>query len=247
MKKIIIYSIVIFLTVTLLVGCSKGGPQPSASSQPNPQRSPVAGLPPSPTPAEKSVPDNISMSLQEGLPLKVIQPSDAATINADSVTIKGQTKPGATLNIDDELGVADADGNFSITISLNEGPNAIDIIATDGSGKEGEVLLLVNSVLPETVAAGSTSSAADYSQGNLLLKVIQPADASTINTDTVTVKGQTVPGATVCVNDETDVADANGNFSITVTLESGLNAIDIIAFDDNGNDGEVVLLVNVVT
>jgi hypothetical protein len=55
-----------------------------------------------------------------------------------------------------------------------------------------------------------------------------------------------VPGATVTVNDAVSTADDNGNFSVTISLEQGPNAIDIIATDDNGQQGEVLILVNAI-
>jgi hypothetical protein len=76
------------------------------------------------------------------------------------------------------------------------------------------------------------------------LTVTSPIDSTTVSTSTVTVQGQTTPGVTVTVNGISDVADANGNFSIDVSLDNGPNAIDVIAMDDNGNQGEVLLIVN---
>ena len=186
----------------------------------------------------------MSSTLQDSVPLKVTEPQDAANLNTSTVTVKGQTKPGATVNVNDEVGVADASGNFSVAIELEDGPNAIDVIAVDDSGKEGEILLLVNVIPSVTSAAINSNPAAEYTDGDVPLKIIQPLDSSTVNSNTVVVKGQTVPGALVCVNDETATADAAGNFSVSISLESGPNAIDIIAFDDDGNDGEVVLMVN---
>ena len=66
-----------------------------------------------------------------------------------------------------------------------------------------------------------------------------------MNVGNITVKGQTVPDAVVIVNDQTDIADANGNFSISVSLEDGPGVIDIIAVNDNGDQGEIMLMVNV--
>jgi hypothetical protein len=120
---------------------------------------------------------------------------------------------------------------------LDAGPNAIDVIATDDNNNQGEVLLMVN-------AMPTTSTTLGASQGTLPLTVTSPIDSATLSTNTVTVQGQTTPGATVTVNGNSDVADANGNFSIDVSLDNGPNAIDVIAMDDNGNQGEVLLIVN---
>lgn len=82
-------------------------------------------------------------------------------------------------------------------------------------------------------------------QAGLSVEVTQPVDGSNLNTNTVTVEGQTAPGAVVIVNDQADIADEQGNFSIAISLESGINLISVAASDDNGNQAEVILMVNV--
>jgi bacillopeptidase F len=172
--------------------------------------------------------------------LSVTEPADSATINGDTVTVQGTTAAGATVSVNDNVVTADSTGAFNTTISLDAGPNAIDVIATDNNNNQGEVLLMVNA-MPITSTATSTLGA---SQGTLPLTVTSPIDSATVSTSTVTVQGQTTPGATVTVNGNSDVADANGNFSIDVSLDNGPNAINVIAIDDNGNQGEVLLMVN---
>jgi Glucodextranase, domain B len=76
-------------------------------------------------------------------------------------------------------------------------------------------------------------------QSGLLLIVSRPADGGTLTSDSVIVTGITAPEAVVSVNDQTGIADANGNFSIGVSLDSGLNAIDVIASDNTGNRGRI--------
>jgi len=83
-------------------------------------------------------------------------------------------------------------------------------------------------------------------QSGLPLVVTEPDDGAEINGNTITVNGQTVPEATVIINDQTAKADESGRFSITINLDQGLNAIDVIAVDDNGNEGEILLMVNVL-
>ena len=182
-----------------------------------------------------------SDTIQSNLPLTVTEPADASTINGDSVIVQGNTAPGAVVNVDGSVVTADSTGAFSTNVSLEAGLNAIDVIATDDNNNQGEVLLLVNAVPSSTTTISGNS---ESSQGTLPLTVTQPLDSATVSTSTVTVQGQTAPGATVTVNGNSDLADANGNFSINVSLSEGLNAIDVVAMDDNGNQGEVLLMVN---
>jgi hypothetical protein len=62
------------------------------------------------------------------------------------VAVKGQTVPGATVSVNNIMGTADSQGYFNIIVNLERGPNAIDVIATDDSGKQAEILILVNVV-----------------------------------------------------------------------------------------------------
>jgi hypothetical protein len=76
------------------------------------------------------------------------------------------------------------------------------------------------------------------------LNITEPADSASIAADKVTVKGRTAPGATVVANGIADVADDSGNFAIVVPLEAGLNAIDVVAVTEGGDQTEVLLMVN---
>jgi hypothetical protein len=250
-KKIIIAATVFGLLAALLVSCTKSASTPSATtegtltSENNSITTASTSSGVSTTLANNSTVTSplgtTSGTLQSGLPLNVTEPADSAIINGDTVTVQGTTTPGATVSVNDNVITADSTGAFSTNVSLDAGPNAIDVIATDDNNNQGEVLLMVNA-MPTTYTATSTTLGA--SQGTLPLTVTSPIDSATLSTNTVTVQGQTTPGATVTVNGNSDVADANGNFSIDVSLDNGPNAINVIAIDDNGNQGEVLLMVN---
>ena len=251
MKKKIIIAVMVFgLLAALLVSCTKSASTPSATtegtstSENNSISTATTSSGVSTTLANNSTVTSpsgtTSGTLQSGLPLSVTEPADSATINGDTVTVQGTTTPGATVSVNDNVVTADSTGAFSTNVSLDAGPNAIDVIATDDNNNQGEVLLMVNA-MPTHYHTSTTLGA---SQGTLPLTVTSPIDSATVSTSTVTVQGQTTPGATVTVNGNSDVADANGNFSIDVSLDNGPNAIDVIAMDDNGNQGEVLLMVN---
>ena len=69
---------------------------------------------------------------------------------------------------------------------------------------------MINAI-PTTATVTSTTLGA--SQGTLPLTVTSPIDSAALSTSTVTVQGRTTPGASVTANGDSDVADANGNFS----------------------------------
>ena len=72
----------------------------------------------------------------------------------------------------------------------------------------------------------------------LTLAIISPADKSTVKSATLVVKGKTSPKAEVFVNDSEGIADENGNFSLTITLDEGDNPVIVMANDAEGNVAE---------
>lgn len=90
----------------------------------------------------------------------------------------------------------------------------------------------------------SSTTTAGILQSGLPVDIISPADGATIFGKSIIVQGKTTAGAMVCVNGNPVIADTNGIFNISIDLEEGLNPIDVIATDDNNNQGEILLLVN---
>ena len=236
-KKIIIAITILGLLAALLVSCTKSTSTPSTPTGESSTPVNTSTLTTTASTPVTSPLGTTSDTLKSGLPLSITEPTDSATINGDTVNVQGTTTPGATVSVNDNVVTADSTGAFSTNVNLDAGPNAIDVIATDDNNNQGEVLLMVN-------AMPTTSTTLGASQGTLPLTVTSPIDSATLSTSTVTVQGRTTPGATVTVNGNSDVADANGNFSIDVSLDNGPNAIDVIATDDSGNQGEVLLMVN---
>lgn len=59
----------------------------------------------------------------------------------------------------------------------------------------------------------------------------------------MTIRGQTLPDAVVSINGALVEVDANGNFSLRVTLDEGANVFDIIATDEEANEVTLELIV----
>ena len=76
------------------------------------------------------------------------------------------------------------------------------------------------------------------------LSITSPDNGSTVKTQTVTIKGKTVPNGDVFVNDTKAAADSQGNFSSAITLDEGENTIILTANDVDGNSTEMELVLN---
>jgi hypothetical protein len=79
------------------------------------------------------------------------------------------------------------------------------------------------------------------------LNIQTPLNGANLTNGKVTLKGKTSANAEVFVNDQSTKADANGNFSLPLTLDEGLNNLVVTANDAEGNVAEQDLSVNVQT
>lgn len=79
----------------------------------------------------------------------------------------------------------------------------------------------------------------------IFLEVAQPINNSMVANTIASLTGRTIPNASVFVNDQELKADANGNFSTSVTLDEGQNDIYVVAADDLGNSVEKDIIVNI--
>jgi hypothetical protein len=66
--------------------------------------------------------------------LTITSPKDGSTLDSTNAVVKGKTSPNADVFVNDQSGKADASGDFSISIGLDEGSNVIVVSANDSSG-----------------------------------------------------------------------------------------------------------------
>ncbi len=70
--------------------------------------------------------------------IKVVTPKDGTTVNTPSVTVSGEVKGSESAAAKVSINDADApvkDGKFSTDITLTEGKNVINVVATAGQAK----------------------------------------------------------------------------------------------------------------
>ena len=75
--------------------------------------------------------------------LQVLSPQDEAVVNTPQVDVTGSAPAGAVISINDEILIVGDEGQFKTTVSLDEGPNLIEIIASDDNGNETSLILSV--------------------------------------------------------------------------------------------------------
>ena len=127
-----------FISVGLLVaiiyvwysalGNNKGGTKPGDFLKPEPAATETA------TPAEASP----SAQTPKALGLVITSPAVEEVVSVSSVTVTGTTAANANITITggkvDIISVADANGEVSETVTLNEGQNDLVVTAFDSNG-----------------------------------------------------------------------------------------------------------------
>lgn len=140
-KKLIIVSAALALLV-MACGGPEATPTPAAPPLPTPALSPTpAATPitgPSPTPTTAPI-------ITTGLFLQVTNLPTESVVHTNTVRIDGMTSPDATVSVNGILVDVDEEGRFTAIVSLEEGANLIEVIASDFAGnEESAVLAIIN-------------------------------------------------------------------------------------------------------
>ena len=168
--------------------------------------------------------------------LIVTEPADESIINTDKIEVAGTTVPGAVVSVNGNLASVNDEGKFTAMVVLEEGPNLIEVIASDLEGNQESRILAV-------IYVPSVEAPPQVPETGFFLTVTEPVDESIINADKVEVIGITTPGAVVSINGELAEVDGEGNFTMMVVLEEGPNIIEVIASDLEGNEESCTLAI----
>jgi len=121
-------NLLVLATVLLIVVAAACAP-----AAPTPTPTPTAAPTPTPTPT--------------ALFLKISEPEDGSEVGTSAIFIRGNTIPEAvvSISINDALEIADVDerGHFTVTVTLEQGPNSIEVIASDQRGNQISSILAV--------------------------------------------------------------------------------------------------------
>ncbi|MBN1643646.1 MAG: hypothetical protein JW856_02340 [Dehalococcoidales bacterium] len=77
------------------------------------------------------------------LPLTVSEPVNDSVVTSQSVTVKGTTNADAVVSINGKIVSVDASGNFSEPVTLELGPNLIEVVASDFYGNTANVAITI--------------------------------------------------------------------------------------------------------
>ena len=117
MKKVLLMT-VLPLVALLVAGCARPTPTPT------------------PTPA-------VTPTAPAGLFLEVTEPLDESVVTTSPVRVSGTTVPDAVVSVNGEIVEVDEQGNFTTVVALEEGPNIIEVVASDLEGNEVSKILAI--------------------------------------------------------------------------------------------------------
>ena len=75
--------------------------------------------------------------------LHLVSPKDDDTVTESLINVTGQAPAETVISLNDDIFLVPADGNFSIPVALDEGPNVIELVASNTEGDEIELVLTV--------------------------------------------------------------------------------------------------------
>jgi len=190
-------------------------PTPTPTPFPDPIATPPA---PTQTPTPTPIPTPVPLPLF----LKILEPTNGITVLDRSLIVSGETNPGVTVIVGNRRAIVSNVGEFSVTASLNEGVNVLEVVATDSLGDQLREFISVTFVMPTPAP--------------FVLLVDDPLDTLVAATEFVAVGGRTLPQATVSVNGVGLDVDEDGDFSTAVRLSRGVNTIEVIARNTDGEE-----------
>src|SRR5713226_9001591 len=77
------------------------------------------------------------------LTVTITSPADETVVDTPQVDVAGQAPANSVITINDIIVVVEASGRFSVSVPLQEGPNELDVIASDPAGDQASSKLVV--------------------------------------------------------------------------------------------------------
>ncbi len=125
------------------VGCSGG--DATATSTPRSAPPPTATAPPQPPPTSTPTP-TAALTPGEGerLFIEIAEPADESVVSTDTVAVRGSTTADAVVSVNGAVVEVDAQGSFEAIVTLEEGPNLIEVVASDltGAGESIDIVVV---------------------------------------------------------------------------------------------------------
>ena len=157
----LVMTLLVLSTLVVLVGCTSEverpstatptttlgpTPMPTSTSTTAPTNTPTTGPTPTMTLVGPTTTPAISGEIPGGLFLHITNLPKESVLRTSTVSISGNTAPDALLSINGVLIDVDGNGRFTSTLTLQEGPNVIEIVASNFQGNKVSAVLTIISI-----------------------------------------------------------------------------------------------------
>lgn len=116
---------------------------PTPAPTPRPEATPRPAPPVTPVPAPAATPSPTATA-QVPLFLNIASPAAESITRDRVITVRGKTTPDAVVTVGVSNIEVDEQGNFSTNVTLAEGVNIIEVLASDlGGNSKGQVLTVI--------------------------------------------------------------------------------------------------------
>src|SRR5665648_49439 len=80
---------------------------------------------------------------QGALLIQLFSPQDEEVFDVPKIEVCGKAPVGTVISINDQIILVSGSGDFSVPVMLEEGPNVIELVASDLDGNELDIVLVV--------------------------------------------------------------------------------------------------------
>jgi hypothetical protein len=70
------------------------------------------------------------------LTVQLLEPQDETTVRTSVISVRGQAPADTVVTVNDDILVVGSDAKFETQVTLDEGPNVVEIVASDTNGDE---------------------------------------------------------------------------------------------------------------
>ena len=131
--------------LTLTLAACGGVESPEATAEP-PQATLIPPNTASPNPAAAPTTESATatpVATEGDLFLQLISPPELEVFTeTGTLTVVGRTRVDAVVTINDSVVEPDIDGEFSLEVPLEEGPNIIEVVVSVASGEQMDLVLV---------------------------------------------------------------------------------------------------------
>jgi hypothetical protein len=139
--RLLIGAVLAGLFMITFIACA---PKTSPAPSPAPPQTSTPAPAPVTTPTTVPTPASTPATAAAGLTLTISEPADETVVNQDTILVAGRTEPDAVVSVNGNIVTGiDEDGNFATAVSLLDGPNLIEVIASDYAGNQSTQTLTV--------------------------------------------------------------------------------------------------------